>query len=540
MLDELRIENVALIKTAQLELGDGLTVITGETGSGKTALLRSIKLAIGERAEKTDVREGAQELEIQARLYLDGEEQVVRRRMGADGRGRAELNGRMVSVRELGEVLGASVDLCGQHEHQHLLDQNKHTELLDAWIGQDAERAHAVWREARHNYDEACAELRRMQELTQRSHEALDQAQFVLRSIDEVNPQEGEYEELEAQLPKVAHGEALAHAAGEACATLRDDEGVLDQLADALRSLELGVRYDEELTTYVDRLNSALIDLEDIASDLRAYEESVDFDEEELERVQARLAAFEGLKRRFGPGMADVLRKRDEARELVEASQNSDGLIAELQAHVSQADAKLHAAAQALNTLHAQHAPELARHISAQMTRLEMGSAEVQFEAQLAAGSQLEDQRSIVTWQLMYKPGADMAARPLRRIASGGEISRVMLAIKVVLGEKDSCDTLVFDEVDAGVGGATAVALAAVLKDLATTHQVVVVSHLAQVAIQATTHYVVRKRGQEVPETILTRVEGEDRVAEIARMLDGKTDAMSLEHARHLLGEAHS
>ena len=539
MIDELHARDVALIHDATIEPSAGLTVLTGETGAGKTALLSSIKLLVGERADAGQVREGAPGLEVEGRLFLrDADEDgvVVRRRVSADGRGRVELDGRMASVRELATRVGASVDLCGQHEHQRLLAVQTHVELLDSWIGAPAADALAGYRDALSAADEAARELERVRELGRATGERLDEATFVLRRIDEVDPREGELEEIEAQLPRVEHGEALMAAAAGARELLSGDAGACDALADAVRALEEASRFDEALGRWAKALESALIDVEDVSGELRDYADEVDFDPEELERLQARLAALEGLRRAYGPRMADVLARREEAREVVAAAGDGGELERRAERELRRREAELAEAADALDAVRAEAAPRLAAAVTEQMASLEMGSASLEVEQGRLPRAEWGRQGPSRV-EFLYRPGAGLTARPLRRIASGGEVSRVMLALKVVLGEADDCETLVFDEVDAGVGGATAVALAGVLARLAQTHQVIVVTHLAQVAVAAEKHYLVRKSAGEggVPETSLVEITGEDRVAEVARMLSGDTGEASRDLAREML-----
>lgn len=539
MIDELHARDVALIHDATIEPSAGLTVLTGETGAGKTALLSSIKLLVGERADAGQVREGAPGLEVEGRLFLrDADEDgvVVRRRVSADGRGRVELDGRMASVRELATRVGASVDLCGQHEHQRLLAVQTHVELLDSWIGAPAADALAGYRDALSAADEAARELERVRELGRATGERLDEAAFVLRRIDEVDPREGELEEIEAQLPRVEHGEALMAAAAGARELLSGDAGACDALADAVRALEEASRFDESLGRWAKALESALIDVEDVSGELRDYADEVDFDPEELERLQARLAALEGLRRAYGPRMADVLARRKEAREVVAAAGDGGELERRAERELRRREAELAEAADALDAVRAEAAPRLAAAVTEQMASLEMGSASLEVEQGRLPRAEW-GRRGPSRVEFLYRPGAGLTARPLRRIASGGEVSRVMLALKVVLGEADDCETLVFDEVDAGVGGATAVALAGVLARLAQTHQVIVVTHLAQVAVAAEKHYLVRKSAGEggVPETSLVEISGEDRVAEVARMLSGDTGEASRDLAREML-----
>ena len=539
MIDELHVRDVALIREASIEPAGGLTVLTGETGAGKTALLSAIKLLVGERSDAGMVREGASSLEVEGRLFLPGDDEdgtVVRRRVGADGRGRVELSGHMASVRELAERVGSTVDLCGQHEHQRLLSVQSHVELLDAWAGEPAARALEDYRTALAAADEAREELERVREMGRATGEKLDEAAFVLRRIDEVDPREGELEELEAQLPRVEHGEALMEAASGARELLSGDEGALDALGRAVSALEGASGYDARLGGWAETLRSSLIDVEDVASELRDYADEVEFDPEELERLQARLASLEGLMRAFGPRMADVLERRERAREVIAAASDGGELERRAAEELEQRERELARAADALDAVRSEAAPRLAAAVSEQMALLEMGSAELEVSLERMARQEWGS-RGASRVEFLYRPAAGLTARPLRKIASGGEVSRVMLAVKVVLGDADDCETLVFDEVDAGVGGATAVALAGVLASLARTHQVIVVTHLAQVAVAAERHYLVRKREGTggVPETTLTEISGEDRVAEIARMLSGDTGTASRDLAREML-----
>ena len=542
MIDELHVENVALIRDATIRPAAGLTVLTGETGAGKTALLSALKLLVGERADAGAVREGADHLLVEGRVFLgpdDADGHVVRRRVEAAGRGRVEVDGRMASVRELAEQVGATVDLCGQHEHQRLLSVATHAAMLDAWAGDKAASALGAYREALAAAREAADELARVRELAQSGTERLEQASFELRRIDEVNPQEGELEELEEALPRAEHAEVLLRASEGAREAVSGDGGATDALSGAISTLREAARYDDALGSLADALESSLIDVEDVASQLRDYRDSVELDPEELARMQQRMAAFQGLMRTFGPTMADVLARRERAREVVEAAGDSGERERKAKRAVDAAEAALARAADALDAVRRKAAPRFAKAVTAQMARLEMGTAQLEIALERLPREQWGSAGPSKV-ELMYRPGSGLTARPLRRIASGGEVSRVMLACKVVLGEADGVDTLVFDEVDAGVGGSTARALAAVLADLAKTHQVIVVTHLAQVAVQGERHYLVAKHAGEkdVPETQLHEISGDERVAEIARMLSGDTSDLSLEHARAMLAEA--
>ncbi len=540
MVDEIHVADVALIHDATFAPAAGLTVLTGETGAGKTALLSALKLLVGERADASLVREGADAALVEGRVFRDAHDAegvCVSRRVGADGRSRVRIDGHLASVRELGAVVGPTIDLCGQHEHQRLLDAATHVDMVDAWAGSAVATALEGYRAALKNARAAQKELDRVAEAARTQGSRLDEAQFALDRIDEVNPQPGEFEELEETLPRAEHAEALAGTAHEAAEALAGEGGALDALNTAIADLSRMGSVDAKLAEFADTLTSAAITLEDTSSDLRRYRDSIDFDPAELQQLQERYTAFKGLLRQFGPRMDDVFARRDEARELLSVVSDGAARIRRAQEVVDAAEAELARAAKALTKRRNEAAPRFCREVGKQMSRLQMGHAELVWESRPLPRERWTE-AGPATCELLYRSGAGLTPRPLRRIASGGELSRVMLACKVVLGEADGVDTLVFDEVDAGLGGAVARSLAAVLADLARTHQVIVVTHLAQVAVLGERHYVVQKRDVDVPETQLREVAGKDRVHEIARMLAGDESEASLTHARQMLTES--
>lgn len=534
MIDEIVVRNIALIREASMEPARGLTVLTGETGAGKTALLSALKLLMGERADKGAVREGEESAQVEGRFFVNDEEIVVTRRVSADGRSRATVDGCMASVGELAARIAPMVDLCSQHEHQRLMKASTHVEMLDAWTGEAAMQAREAYRSAFCQVEAAKEELARVREAAAATGAKLDEARFMLRQIDSVGLIEGEYEELAAYLSKAEHAEAFALAAHSAYAALAGDDGAIDALAAAAQALEGVAAYDAQLGACAEQLREVGYVVEDVAREALSYRDAADYDPQVLAESQERMSALQGLMRVYGPRFEDVVARRAEAADLVslvDDAQERERVACEA---LDAAEAVLAEAAVALEGVRAEAAPRFAAAVSAHMARLEMGSAELVCAVEpLERAAWTKQGPSSV--EFLFRPGAGMQARPLARIASGGEVSRVMLAVKVVLGETDDVGTLVFDEVDAGVGGATAVALADVLADLSRTHQVIVVTHLAQVAVRAETHYVVSKSGGDVPETALSIVSGDDRVAEIARMLSGSATEASLAHAREML-----
>ena len=538
MLEELHVKNLALIEEAWLEFGLGMTALTGETGAGKTALLGALKLLLGERADSGDVRAGTAETLVEGRFALGGTEVLARRRVSADGRSRCALDDQMATVGALAERLGPLVDLHGQHEHQALLTASTHVGYLDRRAGDVAAVALCAYREARESWREAVAARDSLAERLADAERDADYLRFVADEIGRVDPRAGEDAELEARLPALQHAERLAEAAGDAARLLRDEGGALDRLAEAASALARVAGIDPALDSLGERIaeTSALVD--DAGLDMRAYRDRVEHDPTALDATLARLGELAGLTRKYGPRLEDVLRTRDEALSSLAARDAGEDAMREAEDRVSETRAELVSAAETLSGVRAETVPgfvraleEAAADLAMGGARFEVGVTDLAFDAWTADGPQ--------RIEFLYAPAPGQPARPLARIASGGELSRVMLALKGVLGEADTVRTLVFDEVDAGIGGATAHAVGRRLAELARTHQVIVVTHLAQVAAYATSQLVVEKEvADSGASTSVREVLGEARVGEIARMLSGNDSAASLAHARELLEAA--
>ena len=539
MIEELHVKDLALIEEVWLEFPPGMTVMSGETGAGKTALVGALKLLLGERADAGSVRAGQSEAVVEGRFAeIGGGETVARRRVGTDGRSRCTLDGQMATVGALGERLGPLVDLHGQHEHQALLSASTHVAYLDRWAGADAQNALATYREARSEYASAVRALVELEERLARVAQNADHYRFVAEEIDRIDPLPGEDTALEARLPALQHGEQLAEAANGAVEALRGDGGALDAVATAAASLARAEGIDPALDALVARLSEASALVDDASGELRAYRDRVEHDSAALDEVLARLGELTGLMRKYGPDLDAVLASRVEATSALSVREQGADEAEQAQAAVELARGELARAAERLEAVRRSAAPEFVDALGAAVadlamsgSRFEVAFSELSFESWTADGS-----RRI---EFLYAPAPGQPARSLARIASGGELSRVMLALKGVLGEADTVRTLVFDEVDAGIGGATAHTVGRRLRELSRTHQVIVVTHLAQVAAYADTQLVVEKSvSGESATTTVRGVEGADREAEIARMLSGADSAASLVHARELLAEA--
>lgn len=602
MLDELHARNIALIREASIEPAAGLTVITGETGSGKTAFLSALKLLVGERAESDLVREGANELTVDARVFyaqkgtrdavsgsLQGtapesvhdaanesvhdatnesvhdaanesvhdvaQEHIIKRSVSKDGRSRVWIDGDIESVKALATTIGATIDLCGQHEHQKLLEPSNHVKLLDAWASKTIDAPLHTYRQALHAKREAEATYQQIAEMAQTGAEKLAQATYVKDRIEALLPTPAELADIENNLATAEHAEQLAEHTQQAAVLIGDDDGALQNMQAAHEQLLEAAHYDEKLLSLAQQLQSSLAEAEDVTATLRAYISKLDIDPARLAYLQQKQADLQSLLRMFGPGMHEVEENLENARTTIQTLVNVDESLQHAQDALDQARVNLQQTAQALTDARKQAAPRFVQAVTNEMAKLQMGTAvlEMQFTP-LPENAWTESGPARV--EFMYRPAENLSSKPLKKIASGGEMSRIMLAIKVVAGTADEVETLVFDEVDAGVGGQVAVSLARVLKELSKTHQILCVTHLAQIASVADKHYVVQKyesadsnagssagsaasnTSSNVPQTILRHVSGKERIEEIARMLSGDVTEISLSHAKTLLSSS--
>ncbi|MBS1870891.1 MAG: DNA repair protein RecN [Actinobacteria bacterium] len=573
MLHELRVENLLLIERSELRLGSGLNVLTGETGAGKTMLAHALDLLLGGRARSGIVRPGAEEAYVEGvfaldartrellgeRLPADADELVLARRVWPDGRTRAYLGGRAATVADLREVGGELLAFYGQHEHRRLMLASAQLEVLDGFCGpqQRARRAAAA---AAHAELRAC--LRRADELGAldgaRERE-LDLLEFELREIDEADPSEAEQAELLAERERLRHLEALRTAAlagAEAIAPAADQShppgGAGELLGAAARQFDAVAGVDPALDALAERLRALAIEAGDVAAELHRYLDGTADGEVDpgarLEAVERRLEAFARLERKHGGTIAAVLAHAQECRARRAELTGAEAALAETTAALAEARERLAALAAELHEARAAAAPALAEAVRARLAELAMPDA--RFEVEIAPRDEPGPTGAdAVELRIAVNPG--MPAGPLREVASGGELSRVMLALLGVAnapapaaGDDDAAAAegraarlLVFDEVDAGIGGRTANAVGAQLHALAAERQVLCITHLPQVAAHADRHFRIAKDGSGARAvTTVTQLRRDAVVEELVRMLGAdEADRAARRHARELL-----
>lgn len=523
-LSQLEVRNLATIPELTLQLGDGFCAFTGETGAGKSIIVDALGLLLGGRANSDLIRTGADDLLVTG---FWGEESASRR-LSATGRGNARLDGEVVSVRELQEWAQNRLTIHWQHSAVSLLSPANQRALLDRRVPHEA-RAYAAaftaWREA----DTRLESLRSSERERARQ---LDLLRFQSQEIAEVAPQVGEEDPLNAELTRLANLHTIASAAAGGLELLSDgDMNAASLLSEAVRVLNSGAKYDENTGQLQNELREALEAVQAVVSELRDTAEQSAPDPEELARVEARLAALNKLRNKYGPTLEDVLDFQVKVEEELATLERDEHDAGTLQDEVDALHAELLKVGAGLDRAREREAGPLVKQLLAVIRELGMPHARMEFSLS-PTPSPTAHGLSDVTLLFNANPGEALAG--LADVASGGELSRVMLAISTVLGADTPC--VVFDEVDAGIGGTAAQAVASQLARLAQERQVLVVTHLAQIAARADHHFKVEK-GVEGGRTVsrvrlLTETE---RLDEIARMLSGNTSEAALSHARELL-----
>jgi DNA repair protein RecN (Recombination protein N) len=570
MLGELRIRDLGVIDDARLEVSPGLNVLTGETGAGKTMVVDALTLLLGERADPGAVRAGRTAALVEGRLAVGGDgevaaalaaagvadedgEVVVARQVLAEGRSRAQLQGRMATVAAIAEVVRPLVEVHGQHEFQRLLRPAVQRELLDRFAGDKVlalrEEFGTGWRRLR-------AVERELAELAARARDRSREAELLRYQLEEIEAagvRVGELDELDAEAERLTNAESLREAAVLAWQLLEgeEDAGAATALGAAARTVSGPGRHDEALGELAERAAGLAAEVADLASSLRAYAEGVLADPERLDAVQSRIAQLRDLLRKYGDDEAAVLANAERAAARLAEIEGGAVRSEALEAEAAALRSRLAEVGGSLSARRAQAAAELARAVQAELRDLAMPNAELRMLVEqdedpsglevagrrLAAGEEGLDRVEI---QLSANPGLPM--RPLAKAASGGELSRVMLALRVVLAGVDRTPTLVFDEVDAGVGGRTAAAVGRRLAVLARHHQVLVVTHLPQIAAWADRHFVVEKRSDGAQtSTAVHTLDADGRITELSRMLSGmEGSGLARAHAEELLAAANS
>lgn len=560
MIDEISIRRLGVIGEATLPLGPGFTALTGETGAGKTMVVTALGLLLGDRADSGVVRLGSDQALVEGRWRvdpeggvaervrdaggdIDGDELILSRSLSSEGRSRAVVGGRSAPVGVLTEIGQQLVVVHGQSDQLRLKSATAQREALDRYAGAELAAVLGDYLEVHGRWSEAQADLETLvADRDQRAREA-DELRRALDEIEAAAPQRGEDSELAARVDRLANVEDLRLAAAQAhelisSESLDDERDAVSLIEAARRTIERVAGHDAELEPIVESIANAGYVLSEAALRLSSYLASLDTDGgRELEAVQQRRSVLAGLVRQHGSSLDDVIDLLEQgSRRLIELDQD-DARIERLRASVAADHAALTALADRLSALRRAAADRLAAAVTTELAALAMPNARLTVEVSTREEFTASGRDQVA---ILLQPHAGAEPRPIAKGASGGELSRVMLALEVVIAGSDPVPTFIFDEVDAGVGGASAIEIGRRLARLAETAQVIVVTHLAQVAAFATNHLrVVKGDDGEVTASSVQQLEGEERIAEMARLLSGLPDSESgLAHARELVDMA--
>ncbi len=559
MLRELRIENLLLIERAELRLGEGLNAITGETGAGKTVLAHSLDLLMGGKAKGHIVRPGAPEAwvegvfdlpeglleepemaELAERLPEGADEVVLGRRVSAGGRTSAFVAGRAATAADLKLLGGRLLAFFGQHEHRRLTISSAQLEILDGFAGTEHLELRTAYRAAHRECTQLAAELAELREREGSRERDLDLYRYELSEIEAVAPVPEERAEIAAERERLRHAEGLREAAGTAHAGLAGvdgDGGAAAAIAQAEAALQGAAGLDRGLDELAERVAALAVELGDVSSELRDYAEGVEADPGALLAIEERLEAIDRLERKHGGSVESVLAHAEHCRAEIARLEGAGERSAEAEAALTAAEAQRAELGEKLSAGREAAARPLEERVAAELEGLSMAGARLEVVLETHPDGYGPSGRETVELRVAPNPGIEAA--PLRDAASGGELSRVMLALSG-LGRAASAGTMVFDEIDAGVGGNTARVVGERLRALGRDRQVLCITHLPQVASLADVHFRLEKdlKGEQAEATV-ERLDGEGVVAEIRRMLGGESsDEAATKHARELLAAA--
>ncbi len=554
MLRHLTISNIALIDKLSLDFEEGFSALTGETGAGKSILIEAVGLALGERAYRESIRTGAQKGSVEALFtvqegtpaaeYLlehelyDGEEVVLYRELYMSGKSVCRINGTLVSAAELKTVGDLLVDMHGQHAHQSLLNDKTHLGLLDAFAESDRDGLLTRMQQERRQALDARSAREKLQSSLKERARRLDVIAYELKEIDSAQLQPGEEEQLETRKKQLQNFAAIEENLQAAYDALYEEQGALNQISEAKRCLSALGEYGEEYQAAAQQTEEAYYSLEDVAYSLRDALNGLSFDPNALDEIESRLYQIEQLKRKYGANIEEILEYGETLRAEQAELLGGEDRLTELEQAEQAAISAFTADARLLSERRKAGANRLKQAIEANLK--DMGMPFASFSAGFSPLSPEDlSENGVDEMSFLFSANKGEPEKPLVRVASGGEISRVMLAFKAALSHADAIDTLIFDEIDTGISGLIANSVAKKMQELSRAHQLLCVTHLAQIAARADRQYYIYKETLgESTRSAVKPLSEEERPAELARIMGSVNDPLAIQHARNLLRSA--
>lgn len=534
MIEHISISNFAIIKNTEIDFEEGLNIITGETGSGKSIVIEAISLALGARADTSMVRHGCKKALIQLQGTLDGEEIVIQREISTTGKSLCRINGQIVTLAQLSETAGSLADIHGQYDNQTLLNPESHIEILDKYRPDIIGPVKEEYAKAYSDYSSRRAAYNKLLQLESTNARKLDFYRYEIEEIDKADLRPGEDDELKDRVSILQNSEKIFEGAETAYQSISSEAGTITSLGNALNSLRSIEKYSKEIADITAELSEYYYGLEDISSTLRSLRESITFAPEELDDAIARLNLIDGLKKKYGNTVEEILTYRDSIAEELSQIENFDEEKEKLAAQLEASEKELKKCGSALTDIRKDVSRVLEEEIIRELQDLNFNNAQLKIDFK-EKEAPAEDGYDTVEILISTNIGEDL--KPLARTASGGEISRIMLAIKNITGTYDRIPTMIFDEVDAGISGKTAAIVGKKLREISENHQILCITHLPQIAAKADYSYKIYKESDdEETFTYVEKLEGEEQVKEIARLLGGEEiTELAMNNARELI-----
>ena len=537
MITNLHIKNIGIIEDLEINFNKGMNVLTGETGAGKTLIIDSIEIICGGRFSKEMIRKGEDHSYIEICMYepqdinsIDGNI-IIAREIYSNGRNTCKINGRLVTVAELKKFMNNYIEIHGQNANQQLFDSNTHIKYLDNFIGKEIIEVKSKYSEKYIRYNEIKRELKINYGDEKEKQRKLDLLKYQLNEIKEAKLKNGEEEKLEEKRKIMLNSEKIAKNLGEASQAI--GENTIDVIGTAVRSLEKIEEIDSKYTQTIESLRNIYYEMQEISRDINSYCEDVEFDEQERTEVETRLDTIYNLKRKYGNNIEEILEYAEEVEKEIIKIENAEEYNAKLRKELSELEKSLNEIGTQISNIRKKYAQELSKKINKELLELEMKNAKINVKVEYKEKEYFENGKDDVKFLISTNIGENESE--LAKIASGGEMSRIMLAIKKVLAEADNVPVLIFDEIDTGISGKAGKSVAEKMKSISKNHQVLCISHLATITANADYNFFISKKVENGrTATSIKQLNEQEVLQEIARISSGEVNEITLKYASEL------
>ena len=538
MISTIQIKNIGIIDNLSIDLNQGFNVLTGETGAGKTLIIDSLGIISGGRFSKEMIRKGEEYSYIEACIYMPESEIaidgniIVSREIYTSGRNSCKINGRLVTVSELKEFMKNVIDIHGQNDNQTLLDKSSHIGYLDSFIGNEIIQIKIEYRKLFEKYNEIKQELKNNYGDDKEKQRKLDLLKYQLNEINQASLKQGEDEKLEEQRKIIMNSEKISENLSIADNALSNE--TIDSINTAIRALEKIENIDEQYSKKLSELKNVYYDIQEISRDITGIKEKVYFDEEERNEIEQRLDIIFSLKRKYGNSINEILKYEEELEKEIYEIENLDEINNKLKKELKEIQYKMKELSDEMNKIRTIKAKELSEKINIELQDLEMKNAKFNAKVELDTENEF-NKNGLNKVEFLITTNTGEEEKALIKIASGGEMSRIMLGIKSVLADVDKVPVLVFDEIDTGISGKAAKAVSSKIKNIAQKHQVLCVTHLASIAAKGDYNYYISKEvNNDKTSTKIKLLTEQETIEEIARIASGEVTQIAIEHAREL------